>query len=159
MGFSITDKKYIVAQTISLRNTLEKKYGMHKGAMMGKCIEASDVLAAKLKQQGYNANAKQVWVLYQNFESCSDYCYEEHWIVEVTKGKDKVYIDTTLDQFQYFFDEIELPTVFIHNRLATFMLSRKPGRETLRKCGWTDWYNTGDYINNFEYILYVGKDR
>ena len=142
----------IVETAMTLKNVLEKKYGRQNMAMMGKCIEASDTLVELLKQKGYTARAKQVWVLYQNFESCSDYCYEEHWIVEVTHGNHKVYVDITLNQFQWAFS-MALPRVWVSKHLATFMLPRKPGRDTLRKCGWTDWYNTGDYYNQFEYRL------
>ena len=150
--FNVTDLGKIRQIATINRMKLEEKYGKHRDAMMGKCIEASDTLVTMLNMAGFSAKAKQVWVLYQNFESCSIYCYEEHLIVEVIKGNEKVYIDTTLDQFQWAFD-IALPRKWISDKLASFMLPRKPGRVTLKKCGWTDWYNTGDYYNEFEYRL------
>lgn len=145
--------RFIQENALYVRNTLAKKYGYKSEDMLGKCIEASDKLVYMLKHQGYdNVQAKQVWVLYQNFESCSNYCFEEHWIVEVTVGKLKWYVDLTMDQFQWAFD-LSLPSIWIGSKLPTFMLPRKPGRTTLKKCGWTDWYNTGDYVNDFEYRL------
>lgn len=140
----------IIDMATRVRRGLEKKYGLKN--MMGKCIEASDTLAELLKRAGYNAKSKQVWVLYQNFESCSHYCYEEHWIVEVLYSSKRIYIDVTLDQFQWAFD-IELPAIWFNDKLPTFFLGREPGRVTLKRCGWIDWYNDGNYVNNFEYRL------
>lgn len=144
--------RHIQGCALFVKNNLQAKYGYNKENMMGKCIEASDTLAALLKHHGYDAKAKQVWVLYQNFESCSNYCFEEHWIVEVKVNSYKWYVDITLEQFQWAFD-LMLPSVWIKDKLATFMLPRKPGKVTLDKCGWNDWYNYGDYENNFNYAL------
>lgn len=145
--------EFIKHCALYVKEGLQKKYGYRPENMMGKCIEASDKLVYMLKHQGYSrVRAKQVWVLYQNFESCSNYCFEEHWIVEVAYGEYKWYVDLTLEQFGWAFD-FALPPIWIGTKLPTFMLTRKPGRDTLKRCGWTDWYNLGDYINNFEYKL------
>lgn len=132
------------------RALLESKYGNKSENMMGKCIEATDTLVEIYKQHGFNAEAKQVWCLYEYFESCSNYCYEEHWLVKITKGNDTRYIDVTMDQFQWAFSK-KLPKVFKGRKLPNFYLSRKPGKTTLDKCGWNDWYNYGDYVNDFDY--------
>lgn len=145
--------KFIQDCASQVRNNLQKKYGYKSENMMGKCIEASDKLVYVLKRHGYSrVRAKQVWVLYQNFETCSNYCFEEHWIVEVGYGECKWYVDTTMDQFSWAFD-FPIPPIWIGTKLPTFMLPRRPGKTTLQKCGWTDWYNTGNYVNDFEYRL------
>lgn len=133
-----------------LKENLIKKYGNTNDAMMGKCIEASDTLVMVLDNYGIKARAKQVWCLYEYFENCSNYCYEEHWIVEIYKNKDKRYIDLTMNQFQWAFSK-KLPSVYMSSKLPNFYLTRKPGKGTLDKCGWNDWYNYGDYENKFDY--------
>ena len=148
--FSNSETQKILDIATYGRNMLEHKYGNKSENMMGKCIEATDTLVKIYKQQGFNAVAKQVWCLYEYFESCSDYCFEEHWIVVIEKGKDKKYVDITMDQFQWAFSK-KLPRVYMYSKLPNFYLSRKPGKVTLDKCGWNDWYNYGNYINNFNY--------
>lgn len=132
------------------RALLESKYGNKSENMMGKCIEATDTLVEVYNQQGFKAEAKQVWCLYEYFESCSNYCYEEHWLVKLTKGKENRYIDVTMDQFQWAFSR-KLPKVFTGKKLPNFYRTRKPGKGLLDICGWNDWYNYGDYVNNFNY--------
>ena len=150
MSFTKSELDTIKNVAVSIKVQLNKKYGMKYENLMGKCIEASDTLVEKLKLYGFNAEAKQVWCLYENFETCSNYCYEEHWIVKVTKGRDKVFIDLTIKQFQWAFFK-ELPSIYFSNKLPNFFLTRKPGKTTLDKCGWNDWYNYGNYVNNFNY--------
>ena len=129
------------------RALIEQKYN---GNTMGKCIEATDTIVAQLTSMGIKAEAKQVWCLYELFESCSNYCYEEHWVVKATVGNIVRYIDVTMDQFQWAFRK-KLPEIYTGNKLPNFYLTRKPGKGTLDKCGWNDWYNYGDYVNNFNY--------
>ena len=128
------------------RYRLDKKYN---NEIMGKCIEATDSIISKLREHNYGiiAEAKQVWVLYENFESCSNYCYEERWLVKVKVGRETWYVDATMDQFQWAFSK-KLPRIYIGKYLPKFYLVRKPGKTTLDKCGWNDWYNYGDYENN-----------
>lgn len=136
----------ISAIAIAVRNEILRKYG----TTAGKCIMASDTIEAKLKERGYDAHVKQVWCLYENFETCMDYCFEEHWVAYVLLGGHRLYIDVTMDQFQWAFSK-ELPQLYMQYRLPKFYLSKKPGKTTLDKCGWTSWYNTGNYENNFIY--------
>lgn len=150
MGFTQQDIQKIKEISKNVKQYLINKYGPTNDNMMGKCIEASDTLVIKLKQYGFNAEAKQVWCLYEYFESCNAYCYEEHWIVKVTKGKEKQFIDLTLNQFQWAFTK-ELPQIYLSEKLPNFLLTRKPGKTTLDKCGWNDWMKYGDYINKFKY--------
>lgn len=144
------DTHIIWEQAIQVRQMLEYKYGRSNDNMMGKCIEASDILEDRLTKLGYKAEAKQVWCLYEYFESCTDYCFEEHWLVMIRKGNDKRYIDVTMNQFQWAFSK-QLPKVYIAKELPKFYLTRKPGKATLDKCGWNDWYNYGEYVNEFDY--------
>lgn len=133
------------------RIKLEEKYGKDQYSLMGKCIEATDTLVVMYKRIGIKASAKQVWVLYENFEGCTDICYEEHWLVKIELNKSQnLYVDITMSQFQWAFSR-KLPAVYIDDTLPNFYLSRKPGKVTLDKCGWNDWYNYGDYTNNFNY--------
>ena len=150
MAFTQQDIQKIKETSYNVKQYMINKYGPTNDNMMGKCIEASDTLVLKLKQSGFNAEAKQVWCLYENFESCTVYCYEEHWVVKVTKGKDKLFIDLTINQFQWAFSK-ELPQIYFDNKLPNFLLTRKPGEKTFDKCGWTDWLMYGDYENNFDY--------
>lgn len=147
MGFSEKDKKTIYTIAEVARFRLQSKY---QGNLMGRCIEATDDLVEIYNSVGFQAKAKQVWCLYEYFESCSNYCYEEHWLVELINGKEKLYIDITLDQFQWAFTK-KLPELYMQNKLPKFLLTRKPGKTTLDKCGWNDWYRYGNYVNNFEY--------
>ncbi len=128
------------------RDKLLKKYG----TLNGKCIEATDNLVYVLQCNGFNASAKQVWVLYEDFESCSAYCYEEHWLVKILIDKSNYYLDITLDQFQWAFTR-QLPTIYFDRKKPNFYLDKEPGRVILSRCGWTSYYNTGNYINNFNY--------
>lgn len=150
MAFNSTNLAEIKDIAIIARKIIEDKYGKTNEAMMGKCIEASDLITMQLQIKGYRASGKQVWCLYENFEGCSDYCFEEHWITLVESGKDKLYIDVTMNQFQWAFSK-KLPRIYLNKKLPNFYLTRKPGKTTLDKCGWNDWYNYGDYINNFDY--------
>lgn len=155
MGFSKDESMKIWAVAKEMRGKLIQKYkGRYNSnvseCMMGKCIEATDTLVEKYRMMGYRATAKQVWCLYEYFESCSNYCFEEHWLVELIKGKDKYFIDVTLDQFQWAFSK-KLKEVYMAPKLPKFLLTRKPGKTVLDRCGWNDWYNYGDYVNNFEY--------
>ena len=153
MGFKTGDLAKINHMARLVRKELEAKYGETSEAMMGKCIEGTDKLVQYLKSVGLRAEAKQVWCLYEYFEGCTDYCFEEHWIVIVQKGTDKWFVDVTMDQFQWAFSR-QLNKIYIGAYLPNFYLTRKPGKGTLDKCGWNDWYNTGNYVNNFDYYGY-----
>ena len=131
---------------VTVRNNILRTYG----TTQGKCIEASDRIASMLVEMGFNAHVKQVWCLYENFENCMDYCYEEHWVAYVLLDGRRLYIDVTMDQFQWAFSK-KLPEVYMGYKLPKFYLFKKPGKGTLDKCGWTSWYNTGNYENNFVY--------
>jgi hypothetical protein len=110
----------------------------------------TDTLVDIYIKHGYKAEAKQVWCLYENFEGCSYLCYEEHWLVKIIHNNISIYVDVTMNQFQWAFNK-KLPYMYIENRLPNFYLARKPGKITLDKCGWNDWYNYGNYINEFDY--------
>ena len=131
---------------IYVRQVILRKYN----STFGRCIEASDNLVDLLNKNGYKAKAIQVWVLYEYFEGCTDICYEEHWFVKVKVGNRNVYVDTTIDQFQWAFSRA-LPEIYIDAKLPLFYLKSKPSKAILKLCGWTDWYNTGDYVNCFKY--------
>ena len=118
--------------------------------MMRKCIEGTDILVNLLKQSGFRVEPKQVWCLYEHFENCSDYCYEEHWVAVVMKGNDKLFIDITMTQFQWTFSK-KVPRVYMNEKLPNFYLTRKPGKTVFDKCGWTDYYEYGNYSNEFDY--------
>lgn len=121
------------------------------GNTNGKCIETSDKITERLINELHlDAHPYKVYVLYENFESCMEYCYEEHWITYVLFHGQRIYIDTTMDQFQWAFSK-QLPKIYIDDRLPIFYLNKEPGKVILDKCGWNDWYNYGNYINNFEY--------
>lgn len=77
---------------------------MH-GQTSGKCIEASDLLHDILSKKGFKVFSINVFVLYEQFENCSAYCYEEHWLNYVLINGRRVYIDTTMDQFQWAFSK------------------------------------------------------
>lgn len=150
MGFSETDITKIKQLAMQYKKELITKYGNDDFALQGKCIEASDELVSRLKKLGYNTGAKQVYVLYENFESCSNYCYEEHWLCLILKGGQRLYLDITMNQFQWAFSK-KLPLIYLKHKLPNFYLVHKPGKTILDRCGWNDWYNTGNYINNFDY--------
>jgi len=132
------------------RQICNELYAKFNGNLMGTCIVASDELVSRLNKRGIKAIAYQCWCLYEYFENCTDYCFEEHWVVKVTVGSKTFYVDPTISQFQWAFTR-DIGRVYIGSKLPKFFLPRKPGRDTLKKCGWTDWYNTGNYVNNFEY--------
>ena len=148
MGFSTKEIKEVYEVVCNTYRIMVSKYGENN--LMGKCIEASDMITMQLQIMGYKASAKQVWCLYEYFENCSDYCFEEHWITLVESGKDKLYIDVTMSQFQWAFSK-KLPRIYLKKKLPNFYLTRKPGKVTLDKCGWNDWYNYGNYVNEFDY--------
>ena len=139
-------KEFINHVASTVRNNILRTYG----TTQGKCIEAADRIASMLIEMGYNAHVQQVWCLYENFESCSDYCYEEHWVTYVLLKGHRLYIDVTMDQFQWAFSK-KLPAIYIDYKLPKFYLIKEPNRSILNKCGWTSWYNTGNYENNFVY--------
>lgn len=136
------------------RTSLERHYG-RGDSLMGKCIISSDNLRSVLTKAGFNIQPMQVWVLYEYFENCSDYCYEEHWINKVKIANRVYYVDCTMDQFQWAFHSFKLPRIYIGRKLPNWMLTREPSKRVLNMCGWTDWYEGGDYINNFDYWSYL----
>jgi len=74
---------FINKVAVTIREKTLAKYG----TTAGKCIETSDAITDILLSKGYHAEEKQVWVLYENFESCMEYCYEElgravHYYIE-----------------------------------------------------------------------------
>ena len=107
----------------------ERKQIMQKysGNIMGKCIEASDTIVDIIEKKSngkLKAQSKQVWVLYENFEGCTDICYEEHWLVKVLVKGYPCYIDVTMDQFQWAFYR-KLPEIYFDRKLPNFYLTRK----------------------------------
>ena len=124
-----------------------------QNGLIGKCIEATDALVENYKQYGLNAKAKRVFVLYQNYYNCTDLCFEEHWLVDVERQKKHFFVDTTISQFQWA-SYLVLPPILISNQLPTFYLPRKPSKQILKDCGWTDWYENGIEIEpNFVWSL------
>ena len=91
-----------------------------------------------------------MFVLYEEFENCSEYCYEEHWLNYVLINGRRLYIDTTMDQFQWAFSK-KLQNIYFGGKLPNFYLRREPGKTTLDMCGWNDWIKYGDYENDFDY--------
>ena len=139
-------RKDIISNIVNnTRNYILEKYN---GNIMGKCIEASDKIVSDLAQYNIKAKAIRVYCLYENFESCSDYCFEEHWLVKLRLNNQDWYIDVTMDQFQWAFYR-QLPSIYSSTELPKFYLKKKPDKHILDLCGWNDWYNTGDYENNF----------
>lgn len=139
-----------IAEIKDIGMHVRKKIIQEYGSTFGRCIDASDLICEILTRQCYIVETKQVWVLYEYFENCTDLCYEEHWLVNIRyKGK-PLYLDVTMDQFQWAFSK-KLPELYLETKLPNFYLPRKPGKVVLDRCGWTDWYNKGNYINNFRY--------
>lgn len=151
-------EKQLLKITLEHRRQLEKSFGTGEN-LAGKCIISSDRLRFELDKAGFRVEPLQVWVLYEDFESCTDCCYEGHWLNKVTIGRKLFYIDCTIDQFQWAFQTHKLPKVYIGRTLPNWMLRKMPGIKTLSKCGWTDWYNTGNYINEFDYWSYLKVDK
>ena len=118
--------------------------------LQGRCIEASDTLVEQLREKGYDCEARQCWCLYENYESCTSSCYEEHWLVAVNFGEKSIFLDATIQQFQWAFEE-ELPEVYIGYTMPNFFLSREPDKEILNACGWMDYYDGYDGFCNFDY--------
>ena len=152
------DKLSILINTVMRhRTSLEKRFGQNN--IMGKCIISSDHLRRALQRKGFIVEPVQVWVLYEYFENCSDYCYEEHWLNKVKFGNRVYYVDCTMDQFQWAFHSHKLPKVYMGRTLPNWMLANKPSKHTLNVCGWTDWYEVGDYVNRFNYWGYLKEPK
>jgi hypothetical protein len=147
------EKEIIYQVAVRVREYLEKNYGEH---LYGKCIEASDLIIAGLKKKGIKATTHQGYCLYELYENCTDVPYADHVYTLYRKGNQLLYIDITLDQFQSQFTR-NIPKIVILDYIPNFILKRKPGRDTiLHECGWTDYYEGYNYINNFNYY---GKGR
>lgn len=73
---------------------------LHPVGLNGACIEASDLIAEALIQQGMTATVVEGWCLYEKEDYGSDRDFDEHTWVEVTSGDEVVFVDVTLDQFQ-----------------------------------------------------------
>lgn len=144
--------KLCYQEMTKVRGEIEAAYGKNEWDIMGKCIEASDKLVKRLKSKGLDAQAYQVWALYECFETCTSQCFEEHWIVLVRHKGKRIYLDPTYNQFQWAMNQ-KLPKVYIGTVLPNWLLPRKPSRKTLKKCGWTDFYNGRTYENEFNYYI------
>ena len=145
MQNSIKDKLYKIA--IEERQRTLQIFG----TVHCKCIETSDRIFDRiLDETAYDVHQKQVWVLYEHFENCYEQCYEEHWLTYIVYHGRRMYIDATMDQFQWAFSR-KLPEIYIEYELPKFYLIKRPGKVILDRCGWNDWYNNGNYINNFDY--------
>ena len=120
--------------------------------LAGKCIEASDELARRLSDKGYDSEPIRVFCLYEDWDNCPEICYEEHWLVRVNNHNhgDNIYIDPTMNQFQWAFYE-KIPEIFIGTEKPSFYLDEEPDEDFLEKVGWTDYYENGDNEPNFEY--------
>ena len=82
----------------------------------GKCIETSDNITNRiLKETSIKACPYRVWCLYEFFENCTDICYEEHWITYILYKGRRVYIDATMDQFQWAFLR-KLPEIYMNTK-------------------------------------------
>lgn len=146
-------------ELVNVRAALENKYGHETMSIMGKCIEGTDRLVSILRNKGLKAKPYQVWALYEYYENCLSQCYEEHWISMVECNGGRLYLDPTFNQFQWAMCTNILPKVYIGVTLPNWLLSRKPGREVLWKCGWTDYYNGYSFNNNFDYWGYLKNPR
>lgn len=149
--------KVLIRTVIEHRISLEKHFG--RDNLMGKCIISSDSLRKELQRRGFVVEPVQTWVLYEYFENCNDSCYEEHWLNKVKIGNKIYYIDCTMDQFQWAFQSHKLPRVYVGRTLPNWMLRNEPSKRVLNLCGWTDWWEIGDYENNFEYWRYLQEPR
>lgn len=152
-------KRVLFNTAVQLRTVMVKRYPQ---GLIGKCIEATDTLVWKLNQLGFVAKAMQVWALYKRFDKCTgSQPYEEHWICRVDNGvagNRWVYIDITMDQFQWAMDK-ELPPVYVGGVCPNWMLRREPKSGVLNKCGWTEYWETGYCDNRFNYWSYTDREE
>lgn len=147
--------KVCYEELIKVRSELENKYGHETMQIMGKCIEGTDRLVHTLRNKGLKARPYQVWVLYEYYENCLEQCYEEHWLAVVEHNGYRIYLDPTFNQFQWAICTKVMPKVYIGATLPNWFLNRKPGRDTLKKCGWHDYYNGYNFENKFDYWGYM----
>jgi hypothetical protein len=126
------DKEHLIwKEAIKLRKELNNKFGASPDSVMGKCIIASDELSKRINRLGLKSKAYRVWVLYEDFEGCTDYCFEEHWMVCIDIGGGRrIYVDPTFNQFQWAFSR-KLPQVYIGAVLPNWCLTKRPGERTL----------------------------
>lgn len=136
----------IYKEALSVYTFLKEKYNDNDAehCLAGKCIEASDLLAERLKDKGYKAQSKQCFVLYQNWEACSEICYEEHWYTEIKTPNGLICADPTMCQFKWAFEE-ELPDVYVGDK-PPFYLDSEPDEQFLKDIGWNQYYETGTII-------------
>jgi hypothetical protein len=85
-----------IAQTV--REELEDKYGSDYTGFQGKCVEASELIAARLKERGIEHRIVCGWIQYDDASGCSNRDYDEHTWVEVGD----IFVDVTLTQFEPF---------------------------------------------------------
>lgn len=99
-SISIKDKIKMAAKSVRLYITSTYGIGID---LCGRCIEASDLLAAILKYLGVYAETVEGWCKYDIEDYGSERSYDEHTWVEL---KDQnIYIDVTADQFNYGMEE------------------------------------------------------
>lgn len=158
-GFSAADKDFILKTAKEVRNELleaEREQGGEDNNLMGKCIQASDRIADILQQEGYVCESIQCWCLYEDWESCPEVCYEEHWVNKITKGKDTLYVDATCSQFQWAFFE-QLPDIYMGKQLPNFFLEKEPDLAFMKVIGWAHYYEYGEGSPNFDFGNYAVK--
>jgi hypothetical protein len=107
------------AVATEVRILLEEKYGADN--LYGKCIEASELLSARLNELGVPHRIVEGWCHYDDATSCSDRDHDEHSWIETNAG---TYIDVTATQFAAFMHD-EIPNVIIGKR-PSYMKLDKP---------------------------------
>ena len=95
--------------------------------LTGRCIEASDMLTERLTKLGYTCKSRQCFVMYANWCSCSDRCYDEHWYTEVITSEGLICADATMAQFRWAFNDV-LPEVYVGEK-PPYYLDEEPDKE------------------------------
>ena len=104
-----------------VRKVLETKYG--KNNLHGKCIEASDMIIAKMNSQGLKGRIIEGWIKFDIEEYGSDRPYDEHTWVEWVNNPNNQFennyiIDVTLDQFQdALYDDISAIIIMMKDKI------------------------------------------
>lgn len=114
-------KNAVLAIAQEVRSAIVLKYpqGLH-----GACIEASDLIVAKLRAIGVEAANVEGWCLYDDEYYGSDRPYDEHTWVQASIGEESIFIDVTLDQFQGGMDDFIAPIVI--GEVPTFLVLDEP---------------------------------
>jgi hypothetical protein len=72
---------------------------------LGLCDKACDRLVILLKKEGVTASKHRGWCLYDHCEGLAGEPCAPHFYLLVHKGKQRVYLDVTADQFNYYLEK------------------------------------------------------